>query len=134
MINFNVRGVLLLKGVDNPIAWLTKRGITKDLAEDIVNGKKKQLPYRILEMLCYELMLLPNDVFIWMHDAKHPRKKDHPLEEIHSELVLPNLQYLAQKLDVKDLRKVEEYMKQLWEQSTSDRQKRIEEKKLRGKK
>lgn len=128
MINFNIRGALLLKGITNPVQWLRKRGVSKDLAENLVSGKKKSTPHHIIEMVCYDLYLTPNELYVWSRDRKYPFKENHPLLQIESSLEMPNLDYLVQKLGVDALRKAEKFMKQLQQEEIEARKKIIEEK------
>ncbi len=133
MMAFNLVNVLRMKKIEQPSAWLRKRGFKEPIIRRYTSGKAVKVDLRHLEIFCYELNLRPNDFIIWQPDRHTRDIENHALQEIRSDQPLPDVDSIAKKLSTKSLRKLEEAARKIAEEEIEERKKNIEAKK-KGKK
>ena len=69
------------KGIDKPVGWMMKQGISNDTAHKLLHGKfKRGIPMHHLAMICEKLWCTPNDLFIWTVKDKAIDQPTHPLQ------------------------------------------------------
>lgn len=106
MLTFNLKGVLLARGIDKPYAYLCNSGFTPYSASKLLNIGKG-VNYRHLEKLCLLLYCTPSELFIWQPDTKVVVPETHPLNKLRT---AANTEALNQKMKQLPLDKVDEVL------------------------
>lgn len=133
MLSFNLRNVLLSKGIDNPLGWLTKRKVKRHTAKLLLSGKTDKISTRLIETICYELNILMNDLYLWQSDSTHKDIPGHPLQEIRAGEEMPDVNHYNKRLTLANMRRAEAYMKQLEAEQNEAVKQKAEEKKAKRK-
>jgi DNA-binding Xre family transcriptional regulator len=82
MLYFNLRRVLLMRGVDKPMTFLQKHGFARSTAAKLANNNVTEVKTAHLEQLCRVLNCTPNDLYEWRPDAASSAIENHPLNEL----------------------------------------------------
>lgn len=115
MIALNVRNLVIARGVKprDVCSYLRSLDISEKVAKGIASGSRKSLTLNQVEILCYKLKVVPNDLYLWSADRQHPYVEGHPINQIKAGDPLPDIITESKDLPIEDLRKVHNYIEQL---------------------
>ena len=67
MIALNVRNLVIARGVKprDVCSYLRSLDISEKVAKGIASGSRKSLNLNQVEILCYKLKVVPNDLYLW---------------------------------------------------------------------
>jgi len=103
MIKLQVKELCKLRGIKAPLSALIKAGISQQVAQNYLKGKKKHLLLKDVEKLCTLLRCTPNDLFSWTPDSKAEDYPENPLQKIR-EQSLPDLQRVIGGLSLEEVK------------------------------
>lgn len=79
MLKYNIKGLMELRGITHPYAFLKRNGFGESEATRLASQKSKYLCPRQVEMLCMALKCEPNDLYVWVPGKDETADKNHPL-------------------------------------------------------
>jgi len=83
MLTLNLLPLFKAKGIDKPLAWMMKHGMTNSVAHKLLNGKfKRGLPMHHVATICEQLWCTPNDLFLWTPSNTAADQPTHPLQAL----------------------------------------------------
>ncbi len=85
MLKYNIRNLMKMRGIANPIAFLKENGFTRGTAGRIAAEKMKIISPPQIEKLCILLNCLPNDLYCWIADKEETANESHPLWKIRQQ-------------------------------------------------
>ena len=106
MLKYNIKSLLQARGITNPLAHLTKAGITYQMAHMLVANKVAAIKPAVLEKLCTHLKCTPNDLMEWMPE-ENTSSKNHPLEPLMKKQLPTQLQNIMQDIPINKLQDFE---------------------------
>ncbi len=113
-LTLNLQTFFKTKGIDKPVSWMMKQGISNNTAHKLLHGKfKRGLPMHHLAMICEKLWCTPNDLFIWTPKDKALDQPTHPLQALKLKVDSANLNAIIKKLSpdkIEELKKIAEGM------------------------
>jgi len=77
MLTYNLNRLFRLRGIHNPVQFLTEKGYHKDTAYRIIRKRACSLQFYQIEDFCKWLNCTPNDLFEWTPD-KGEKPEDYP--------------------------------------------------------
>ena len=87
MLQFNIKEVLLRKGIKKPQGWLRREiGITAGVAQRLLEGKTQHCTLGIMYKLCARLHLRPDDLLIYVEKPGEALDASHPLQEMRKKV------------------------------------------------
>src|ERR1041384_5623800 len=114
MLTLNLEKLFKDKGIDKPVGWMTKQGISNNTAHKLLHGKfKRGLPMHHINMICEKLWCTPNDQLTWTPKDKALDQPTHPLQALKPKTDSPNFNALLKKLPpdkIEELKKLAEGM------------------------
>ncbi len=103
MIEFNIRALFKLRGINEPLVAMRKLGIGQNIASKFLTGKKDYILKDHIEKLCRLLRCTPNDLFVWTPDNDAEDFAENPLQKIRK-TDLPELDKYISNLSVEELK------------------------------
>jgi len=82
MIQLNIKELCLARGFRHPHTALTKAGLSPKIATTYLQGKKKLMMLRHVELFCKLLRCTPNDLFTWTPDEPADDYANNPMQSI----------------------------------------------------
>lgn len=84
MIRFNIKKLMKAKNITDPPKQMKKLGISKKVAERLLNDEAQSIKKSHINALCEFLHCQPNDLFVWAPDNKNKNRdySGHPLLDI----------------------------------------------------
>jgi DNA-binding Xre family transcriptional regulator len=82
MFKYNIKGLMRLRGIAEPYAFLKKHGFGDSEATRLGSEKMKYLCPRQVEGLCMALKCEPNDLYMWIPDKDEVVNDNHPLKNL----------------------------------------------------
>jgi len=70
MLKFNIKNLMKLRGVREPMMFLEAAGFSRNQSGRIANEKIKTLSLRQIELLCRAFECEPNNLFVWEGEAE----------------------------------------------------------------
>lgn len=104
MITLQIKELCTLRGIKSPLGAITKAGISQQIAFKYLQGEKRNLTLKHIEMLCKLLRCTPNDLFAWKPDNKTDDYPENPLQQIRKQ-PLPDMQKVIARLSLEEVRK-----------------------------
>jgi DNA-binding Xre family transcriptional regulator len=104
MIVLQIKELCELRGIKAPLAALMKAGISQQVAQNYLRGKKKHLLLKHIEILCTLLRCIPNDLVAWTPDDKAEDYPANPLQTVRRRS-LPDLQKVIGGLSLEEVKK-----------------------------
>lgn len=109
MLKSNIKRMLTLRGVSQPIGFLMKKGYSRNLASRLSKDELQRFSLKLIEKICITFNCMPNDIFDWRPDKSDPDtltlklnalKKSQPNEEAldFSDIPMENLEELNQAI------------------------------------
>lgn len=112
MLKYNIKSLLAARGITNPLAHLTKAGITYQMAHLLVANKVAAIKPAMLEKLCTHLKCTPNDLVEWLPDEK-ANTQNHPLEPLIKKQMPTQLQNIMEDIPINKLKDFEDKLLEL---------------------
>lgn len=113
MLKLNLQRVLVLRGIENPVAFMLKIGLSRTITYNILGRREIAVRYQDLEKLCAALNCTPNDIFDWQPDAKTDLPETHSLHSIKRETATATLKSLMNDLPIEQLVEVQNFIGEL---------------------
>lgn len=79
MLTFNLKQILLAKGINEPYKWLRSKKISHGVAHRLLTNKAKSIQHKHLQVICEQAYCTPNDLFTWEPTGVFKEMKTHPL-------------------------------------------------------
>lgn len=112
MLKYNIKHLLEARGITKPLAYLTKGGITYQMAHNLINNKVAAIKPAVIEKLCTHLNCTPNDLMEWIPE-QNTNTQNHPLETLMHKQLPQHLQTIVADIPVNKLKQFEEKMLEL---------------------
>lgn len=114
MLKYNIKSLMILRGIAHPSAFLMKNGFTRNVASRIAAEKMTAISPSQIEKLCLVLNCLPNDLFCWTAGSGETASENHPLWKIrHQEI--KSVAELGKEIHAEKIHEFFEKVKQLEE-------------------
>lgn len=113
MLNFNLKRILEMRGVDKPFSYLVDKGFYRTVASKLVNNKVVNIKVSHIERLCRVLNCTPNDLFEWQPKENDLLGANHPLNTLIREKSAADFVRMYKEIPLDKLDKVEEFIAQL---------------------
>ena len=89
MLQYNLNALFKLRNIKEPSRFLTKQGISANIAHRLTTGQYDKISLQILEKLCRALNCTPNDIYRFTPDNETDKSDILALNKInHSEKTL----------------------------------------------
>ena len=111
MLKLNLNKIFKMRGIENPVQFLTTKGYSRDNAYRIVNGIAKNLKLYQMEDFCRWFNCTPNDLMEWTPDKQEDISASPALTQLMAVKVSDFVQ-LAKDIP---MHKVPEFMKKIEE-------------------
>ena len=112
MLKYNIKHLLVARGITKPLAHLAKAGITYQMAHNLINNKVAAIKPAVLEKLCTHLNCTPNDLMEWIPE-ENTNTQNHPLQSLMNKQLPQQLQNIVAEIPVNKLKQFEEKMIEL---------------------
>lgn len=113
MLKLNLTRVLTLRGIDQPYAFLVKRGFSRSIASSLVNNRAVNIKISHIETICRALNCTPNDLFEWQADAAEALGENHSLNSLKREKTPARLSRIVSQIPFDKLGQVEDLLNRL---------------------
>lgn len=111
MLVFQLKPLLHARGIDSPLKFLVKAGLTYHTANYILRDKHKEIKYKYLEKICKALCCTPNDLFVYVPTENESIAENHPLQSLKPKELPTNIKNLLHKVKLEDLDKIAEFLR-----------------------
>ena len=112
MLKYNIKYLLEARGITKPLAYLTKGGITYQMAHNLINNKVAAIKPAVIEKLCTHLNCTPNDLMEWIPE-ENTQIENHPLKPLMRKQLPQQLQNIMADIPVNKLKQFEEKILEL---------------------
>ena len=114
MLTLNLEVLFRDKGIEKPIGWMMKQGISNDTAHKLLHGKfKRGVPMHHINMICEKLWCTPNDVFVWTPKTKPEDIATHPLQALRPRTDSKNIKDILKTLPPNKIEKLKKLAEEL---------------------
>lgn len=114
MLIYNLRRVMVLRGIDKPHMFLMKNGLAPSSASNMLKYYPVVFKVNVLEKLCTALSCTPNDLFEWREDNKTVVHDTHALRTLTKQK--NDIQTTLRELPLDKLEKLGEMLAELKEE------------------
>jgi DNA-binding Xre family transcriptional regulator len=113
MLRYNIKRVLVLRGVERPHSFLMKNGFASQTARNFVTRNVVHIKPAQIEKLCLLLHCTPNDLYEWRPDANTAVAENHPLRELKRDTPAQSFREMVKDLPVEKMRELETIINEL---------------------
>jgi DNA-binding Xre family transcriptional regulator len=114
MLSINIAAVLAAKGINPPIPFLMKLGISRHSAAQLIHNQYSAVQVVHLTKICHALHCTPSDLFAWNDNATYPITETHPLSRLQKQET-KSLSGLVRDLSFEQLQQVNNFIQSLHE-------------------
>ncbi len=112
MLKYNIKSLLQARGITNQLAYLTKAGITYQMAHMLVANKVAAIKPAIMEKLCTHLKCTPNDLMEWIPD-ENTNTQNHQLASLMKKQIPTQLHNIIEDIPINKLKDFEDKLLEL---------------------
>ena len=121
MFHFNIKEVLLRKGIKKPESWLRSEiGLSASVAKRMVSGKIEHVRFRSLFKLCEKLHLTPDALIVYEPSPKDQLDAHHPVQEMKRKVRIKITDHL-QAITPSQLARLEAFALELRKEERDDK-------------
>lgn len=82
MLSYNLKQVMLARGIDRPHRFLVKAGFSRHTASRLLDMRCQKIFAEHVDKLCAALLCTPNDLFVWVPDKGVVYPDDYPMKAL----------------------------------------------------
>jgi DNA-binding Xre family transcriptional regulator len=113
MLRYNIKRVLVLRGIERPHSFLMKNGFASQTARNFMTNNVVHIKPAQIERLCVLLHCTPNDLYEWQPNASAPVAENHPLKELKREKPAQSFSQMVKDLPVEKMSELESIINEL---------------------
>lgn len=106
MLKWNWKKLFKARGIDDPVKWMVKVGISRGVASRIANNKANMISLKNLEKLCRALNCTPDDALEFTPTEAEKKKDSLALLILKKGRSVQDAASLLRGLSFKKLRKI----------------------------
>lgn len=82
MLSYNLKQVMVARGIDRPHRFLVKAGFSRHTASRLLDQRCQKIFAEHVDLLCAALVCTPNDLFVWVPDKGVIYPDDYPMKAL----------------------------------------------------
>lgn len=108
MLQYNLKGVMRLRGIERPHRFLVNAGFSRHTASRLLDMKCQKIFAEHVDKLCTALICTPNDLFVWTPDKGVVYADDFPMKTLANKDTGESLMSALDKMPLDKLKEVSE--------------------------
>jgi DNA-binding Xre family transcriptional regulator len=112
MLKFNFKPMFDARGIDKPVGYLRKLGVSPYTASYIKHNKVKTLSLDVVERICLWLNCTPHDLLEWVPDAKVTKPEKYELNKLRREKQIMVVAEELRELPLEKLERVHRFIEE----------------------
>lgn len=112
MIRYNFDRVFKARGVERPLTFMRKAGLSANFASNVKYNRVSRLSLKHIEILCLSLRCTPNDFMEWIPNKDDNVDEEHPLNVIRKPEEEINMTKTINSIPLGKLKKIDELIKE----------------------
>jgi len=118
MLKFNFKPMFDARGIDKPVGFLRKIGVSPNKATNIKANNVKTLNLKAVENICLWLNCTPHDLMEWEPDVKISEPEKYELNKLRREKKMMVVSEELRSLPLEKLEKVHRFIEETKRESS----------------
>ncbi len=104
MLEYNLKKLYKMRGIEKPMRFLMKNGFTKSTANTLASRKQKAIKTNVIERLCEVFKCTPNELMEWTPDTPEMDNAEHPLYGLKKETEVYSFKELTENMTIREIK------------------------------
>ena len=104
MLEYNLKKLFKMRGINKPSGFLMKNGFTKATANYLAYRKQRVIKTHVIEKLCEVFKCTPNELMEWTPDTPENDNADHPLYGLKKETDVYSFKELTENMTIREIK------------------------------
>lgn len=103
MLKLDLKPLLEARFIEQPYAFLCKKGFSHTVALKLLSGDTKSCQLSHIEQLCDIFLCSPNDLFVWEPKAEKRYPENYPLKKLQRQSVDFDFNQKLRQMSIEEL-------------------------------